>query len=59
MLKSFSVILGLMLAVGLAGDAVAQSCPPNSHVSGGSGSTVNCACDSGYVYSGGGCVRGN
>jgi len=55
-IRASILILGLVFA---AGTAWAQSCPANSHPSGGSGSTVNCVCDSGYVYSGGACVRGN
>jgi hypothetical protein len=59
MLKSISLFLGLVLAISVAGEAAAQSCPPNSHPSGSSGTTVNCVCNAGYVYSGGSCVRGN
>ena len=59
MLKSVSLLLGLVLAIGIVGEAAAQNCPANSHASGNSGTTVNCVCDSGYVYSGGACVRGN
>jgi hypothetical protein len=59
MLKSISLLLGLVFAIGIVGEAVAQSCPANSHPSGETGSTVNCVCDSGYVNSGGTCVRGN
>jgi len=59
MLKFLSLLIGLVFAIGIVGEAVAQSCPANSHPSGSSGTTVNCACDSGYVYSGGACVKGN
>jgi hypothetical protein len=59
-IRSFSfLLLGLVFAIGLVGEAMAQSCPANSHPSGGSGSSVNCLCDSGYAPSGGACVRGN
>lgn len=38
--------------------AFAQNCPANSHVASQSGGKVTCQCNSGYVMSGGQCVRG-
>jgi hypothetical protein len=59
MLKFLSLFLGLVFAIAVVGEAVAQNCPANSHASGSSGSTVNCVCNSGYQQSNGQCVRGN
>ena len=62
MTTRIAAALALTALLGSAGDTLAQSCPANSTLvstttSGGT-RVVYCVCNSGYVMSGGQCVRG-